>query len=57
MEAMIDMPGGVEWLIIVFVGLLTWVIPITFAIWLIITLNAIRQDLAAIRKRLEAPRE
>ncbi|MCC6490194.1 MAG: hypothetical protein IT364_22100 [Candidatus Hydrogenedentes bacterium] len=49
--------GGVEWLVIMFVMLLTWGIPIAFAIWLIITLNAIRQDLAVIRRRLEAPRE
>lgn len=56
-EAMTNMPGGVEWLFLVFVMLLTWAIPIAFAIWLIITLNGIRQDVAAIRRRLEAPRE
>jgi len=54
---MTNMPGGAEWLIMLPVVLLTWAIPIAFAIWLIITLSAIRQDVAAIRRRLEAPRE
>ena len=57
METTMNMPGGAEWLLVSFMMLFAWGIPIAFAIWLFITLNAIRQDVAAIRRRLEAPRE
>ena len=57
METTMNMPGGAEWLLVSFMMLFAWGIPIAFAIWLFITLNAILQDVAAIRRILEAPLE
>jgi len=49
------MPGGMEWIILLLMMVFGWGIPIAIVVWLIITLNGIRRDVAAIRQRLEAP--
>ncbi len=57
MEAMMTGPGGMEWVMVLIVGLFAWGIPIAVVVWLIITLNGIRRDVAAIRQRLEASQQ
>jgi SNF family Na+-dependent transporter len=47
-------PGGTEFVIMLFMVVFVWGIPIAIVVWLIMTLQGIRRDVAAIRKRLEA---
>ncbi len=54
MSPQIGAPGGMELIIMLFMVVFVWGIPIAIVIWLIITLQGIRRDVAAIRKRLEA---
>ncbi len=54
MSPQIGAPGGMEIVIILFMMVFAWGIPIAIVIWLIITLQGIRRDIPAIRKRLEA---
>lgn len=54
MSPQIGAPGMTELVIMLFMMVFVWGIPIAIVVWLIITLRAIRQDIAAIRERLEA---
>ncbi len=56
MEAMMNMPGLAE-LGVLAVMMLSSVIPIAIAVWVIVTLARIRRDVAAIRQRLEASQQ
>lgn len=58
MESMgLGAPGGAEIVIMLFMMLFVWGIPIAIAIWFIITINGIRRDIAAIRQRLEVSQQ
>jgi hypothetical protein len=54
MQPSIGAPGMAELVIILFMLVFVWGIPIAIVVWLIITLRGIRHDIAAIRERLEA---
>jgi hypothetical protein len=54
MQPSIAAPGMAELVIMLFMMVFVWGIPIAIVVWLIITLRAIRQDIAAIRERLES---
>jgi hypothetical protein len=47
------MPGGWELIIILIMGIMVYGIPIAVFVYLILTLNAIRRDLAEIKAHLE----
>jgi hypothetical protein len=47
------MPGGAEWLLIVFVGCFAYMLPVLFAVFVIISLVKIRASLDKIEKRLD----
>lgn len=46
-------PGVIQLVIMLFMMVFAWGIPLAIVIWLIITLLGIRRDVAAIRIRLE----
>ena len=46
-------PGGMEWLFIVFVGCFAYILPIVFAVFVMIYLVKIRNTVEAIQKKLE----
>jgi hypothetical protein len=54
MQPSIGTLGMAELVIMLFMLVFVWGIPIAIVVWLIITLRGIRQDVAAIRERLEA---
>jgi hypothetical protein len=54
MSPQIGAPGMTEFVIMLLMMVFVWGIPIAIVVWLIITLRAIRQDIAAIRERLES---
>jgi hypothetical protein len=54
MQPSIGAPGMTEFVIMLVMMVFVWGIPIAIVVWLIITLRAIRHDVAAIRERLEA---
>ncbi|MCL4691519.1 MAG: hypothetical protein KJ060_03300 [Candidatus Hydrogenedentes bacterium] len=57
MSPQIGAPGMTELVIMLFMLVFVWGIPIAIVIWLIITLQGIRRDVAAIRRRLETRQE
>jgi cobalamin biosynthesis protein CobD/CbiB len=47
------MPGGAEWFVIMFVGCFAYVLPILFAVFVMIYLLKIHSTVEAIRKKLD----
>ena len=53
MHTGMGMPGGFEWLVIMFVGCFAYILPIVFAVFVMIYLVKIRSTVEAIQKKLE----
>lgn len=49
----IGIPGGAEWLLVMFLGCFVYILPVVFAVFVIIYLVKIRSAVEAIHKKLE----
>jgi hypothetical protein len=50
---MCALPGGCEWLMIIFVGLLVYAIPVIFAVVVLVYLSTIRKAVNDVQARLD----
>lgn len=50
---MCSMPGGLEWIVIFFMGMAVYVLPLAFAVFVVVFLIKINNTLTAIQKKLE----
>jgi len=46
-------PGGIEWLVVMFISCFVYIIPIVFAVFVIVYLVKIHNAVAAILNKLE----
>ena len=46
-------PGGAEWFLISFIGCFAYILPVVFAVFVVIYLVKIRSTVEAIQKKLE----
>ena len=51
------LPGGIEWIIILFVGTFVYIVPLAFIVFVVVSLLKINSTLTAIKKKLDGPEQ